>query len=303
MNQKNALTSIIAFPNHTKLKRLLLFFDKVYIHEDDIAQLRKEISRKDSNPPDFLTQMKSCLNEYNYLLDKGLLLTYKDPKLKNRDFETAPLDIIENVFSTVSRVRDFQKKGLEPQSDSDYMEQWVNAHDDFTTHCGCLSLHQKGISNVYPIISSTASSGIYAKKSDVLNFVINRMPFPKDDVPWEDIENFRNDEDVQTSYLNLINWINQTSILQKQIGDISDEFTFLYNQYMRHYNIHRIKSQMGIMELFISIGLEAVSNMAPMNMIKELFALRKTKLSLAEEKLKLPGKEVAYILKVQEKFQ
>jgi hypothetical protein len=158
----------------------------------------------------------------------------------------------------------------------------------------------KANDNIFPSLLSEYSYNLDTKKADVFRLTLSKMPVPQESTPWEQITEFRNDNDVQTSYLSLINWINKLANSDKSLSDIEDEFEELYNRYIWLYELHKMKSEYQNVDILVPGSLKAALN--PFGWIKSFLSYKKLEISLMEEELNVTGSELAYIYKANEKF-
>jgi hypothetical protein len=289
MEKKGVMSiSNLDFDKEMGLKQLILFFDKLYIRENTLEDMHKAIS----NPYFVSSIVSNNKREIEYLSEIGFidLFTF-NLRTPSNDYETSQIvDVWEDILSGVS-VKDNEEK--HPRMS--YEE------NDLLTRLGYLSVYQFITQDVIPILKSTKSFSQLEKTSEIINLTINKIPIPTNDTPWEKIIDFKNDKDTRSKYLALINWINNVSISEKTICHINEEFEYLYDQYQRHYDIHKIKKNYTWTEILINSAIDILTKQGH-GIVKELFSIRKTRLSLLEEELKLPGSEVAYIFKANETF-
>jgi hypothetical protein len=115
---------------------------------------------------------------------------------------------------------------------------------------------------------------------------------------------FKSDPDTMKKFYALINWTNEVSRKQVTISEIEDEYRFLYHDYASQYELHKLKSKQGILEVIVTAAIDAFSSGLGVGVIKTaLFSLFKKEMSLMEAESKFTGREVAYIYKASEKFE
>jgi len=126
------------------------------------------------------------------------------------------------------------------------------------------------------------------------------------DVPWEQILDFRNDENSKIHIVNLRRWINKLSCENLSITDLQEEIDYLISSYHDHMKFHKMKTQLGIIETIISVPLDIAEQLIKFkwsDIAKSLFFIRKKKLALMEAERSAPGREIAYIIKAKEQFR
>jgi hypothetical protein len=144
-----------------------------------------------------------------------------------------------------------------------------------------------------------------ASKNDVVRIVLNTLPVPDDMTPWEQILDYRSDPDSQNKFLDLRNWIIDTSRSQLASNEVEDKLEYLISQYKRHMELHKIKTNVGRLESILTAAAEVVGGLASLRLehaVKGLFSFRHHKVSLLEGELSSPGSEVAYIVKAENTF-
>jgi hypothetical protein len=303
MGKKLAITTVFHFQQSSMLKKLLLFFDKVYLLDSEIETRKLEIEYYGNTHKEFAASIASSLDEFNYLLDIGLVDMFSEPDLVNESIKNYPEKEFSQFIESIKIHSRLNKKSMDEMTDEE-AKSFIDITNDVATRYGHIALHQSNVQNVIPIFHTQRVYETSNVKQDVLYFTFNKLPVPENNTPWEQIIDFRNDSDVQSSYLALINWINRTAKTNITLDEVEDEFNVLYDDYIKHYNLHKMKSQMTTLDIIVSTGIDALTNLDSVGQyIKALFALRKSKISLMEEEMKLPGHEIAYIYKANEAFR
>lgn len=171
-------------------------------------------------------------------------------------------------------------------------------------------------------------------KSDVLQLVLRAVPEPIfDSVPWEQILDFRNDPDTVRKRLAFRRWIN--GIVRKDLTpiEIHDELEDMCAQYKQHIQLHGLKAQTHPRKAWIRAGstwilaggaAAAADAVVPGSsalgaiafggfigsLIKwlsdkgtdALFSLKESRVDLKLAEANAPGREVAYITCIRDKF-
>ena len=176
---------------------------------------------------------------------------------------------------------------------------------DISVRLDSINLRKKYKEEFYPALRTNSSFNSADKKSEIIQFLLNDIPEPALNTPWEQIIEFRSDEDVKNKYLALINWINKTAISASSLSDIKDEYEYLYNDYMKHFKLHKLKYNNTLLKIIVTAGagilmaLQAGQFISP---FKNLLQVNLSHVKLLEEEAKLPGKEVAYIYHAKKQF-
>lgn len=150
------------------------------------------------------------------------------------------------------------------------------------------------------------SNDIRTTKTDVINLLIEEIPIPDSNTPWEAIIDFKNDSDSKGRFASLKNWVNKTVKSDYSIGEIKDEIDDLMYQYRKSLDIHKIKHHQGVLQTIIVGSAELIENALRLkfsNIAKGLFQINQGKADLMNLELTAPGNELAYIYQAQNKFQ
>lgn len=145
-----------------------------------------------------------------------------------------------------------------------------------------------------------------SNKSDVAQIIMDKLPLPNDETPWEQIIDYRNDTETQSQLLSLRRWISKISSQNLPPAEIEEEFESLTNDFQKHMNFHKMKANTETLEVMVKAPLEIIENLVKLKFSKipePLFALKKRQINLMEAELNAPGREVAYMIKTQETFQ
>lgn len=142
-------------------------------------------------------------------------------------------------------------------------------------------------------------------KHDVVRIIINKLPIPSETTPWEAILDYRNDPETQKSLHALRRWIRKLSSENISPVEISDELETLIDEYQGHMKLHKMKANTETLEVILKIPFEILENLLKIKFSKipePFFAIKKRQISLMEAEINAPGREIAYILKTNEKF-
>jgi hypothetical protein len=142
-------------------------------------------------------------------------------------------------------------------------------------------------------------------KNDVAEIVINKLPIPSETTPWEAILDYRNDPDTQKNLRALRRWVRKLSSENISPVEISDELETLIDEYQNHMKLHKMKANTETLEVILKIPFEILENLLKIKFSKipePFFAIKKRQISLMEAEMNAPGREIAYILKTNEKF-
>jgi hypothetical protein len=145
-----------------------------------------------------------------------------------------------------------------------------------------------------------------AKKTDILQIVLNQIPIPDDSTPWEAILEFKKDHQSILKLKALKNWITDISKSHYTITEVIEKTDFLLEQYTECLRLHKLKSKVGLFQtIVISSGtfLENIAHLRFSEIAKFPFSFADKKIELLSYELGAPGHEIAYIYSTIEKFK
>jgi hypothetical protein len=141
--------------------------------------------------------------------------------------------------------------------------------------------------------------------SPVLQLVLGTLPIPDASTLWEQIIDFRNDEAARRDCIALRRWMRKVAEANTSPVELREELEFLLNEYRSHMRIHKMKHGTGVAQTILTVGVEALENLAKFKWtaaVKAFFSVRERKAELLAAEHAAPGREVAYIIKVQDRF-
>jgi hypothetical protein len=118
-------------------------------------------------------------------------------------------------------------------------------------------------------------------------------------VSWEQILEYRSDPDSQSRFLALRNWISEVVNAKLTTVEAEDKLEYLVEQYRRHFRLHKLKTNAGILETIVVGAGEFLENAVKLRWgaaAKGLFAFKRRRIHLLEGELTAPGREIAYIV-------
>lgn len=306
--------TLTQFIDEPILKRFALFFDKIYIGEGRLNHLMNISPGAHSEHKASLEYEQSV---WQFLTDKGIVKTYPfiSPKNENVD-ANEETNVLWEQFKNLLPKPDLSKSPVKEDIEkmrSQLLSNFFVSHD-IIVRMDALGLRKIYPDEFYPAVRTTESyvatkedkkENIQEKRSDIIQFLLNDIPEPATDTPWEQIFDFRSDEDVKNKYLAMINWVNKTSASSNSLSDIKDEYEYLYNDYIKHFKLHKLKYNNTILELIVTAGvgmLIALQSGQFASSFKNLLTMSLSHIKLLEEESKIPGKEIAYVYHAKQKF-
>ena len=293
-----------------ELKRAALMFQKVFVPKLSSIPPEKDFI-KYTAPKEFTDLIKEndALNEY--LIEQGVIAPYEIPYFP----DIGSLTELErqwlrySIYCTTKAYSIFRMTGL-PKGPREQERGWVISQDmversnDAMTRYHALGLAKNSSEEFYPILRSTESFHKVGSKTQVVRLLLNHIPQPTPDTPWEAIIDFRRDESTRLKYLALMNWINELSSSSLTVNELNEKLEYLYLDYKRSFERHRLKATTGILEIIAgaAIGFFTSNVPAALNLASNILKVSSTALSLHQEEEKLPGKEIAYIYHANKTF-
>ena len=292
------------------IKQAALLFDKVFVTKRQIAPSANDFIQY--RPPEaFLDLIRQNEAIYEYLIEQGVIAPFK-VRLSS-DIESFTCIEQQLLFHSVSCITQGHKelskiKNAKDQSERDrglkrFHDMMNMGTDSLSRYCSaCLAkIHAE---EFYPILRSTESFDREGAKTKVVRLLLNHIPLPTKNTPWEAIIDFRKDESTRLKYLALMNWINELANSPLTANELNEKLEYLYLDYKRSFERHRLKATTGVLEIFTAatIGFFTSNVPAALNLASNIVRVGTTVLNLQEEEGKLPGKEIAYIYHANKTF-
>jgi hypothetical protein len=306
-----------------KLKRLSLLFDEILIEEFPLVRakhLPSEFYKLNSMAILSQEELHSYISEVEWLIDKGIVKTFTMDRLSvnidegNRrlleDISENNKQIQNNLFPVEASVN---REPFKVSNEVEFVgtllmtKELKDNIEDIGVRMDSLYLSNKESHKEFvPVLNSFNS---YTKKElskdAAIHFVLDKIPIPNLSTTWEQILEFRSDENVKRKYYALINWINEMSISNMPISHIADKYNYLHSEYTKQYSLHKMKSNLTKVELLVLGGMELITLILSQNYssaFRNLLNIGKQNVLLMEGESKLHGREIAYIHCANERF-
>ena len=120
----------------------------------------------------------------------------------------------------------------------------------------------------FPVFSETVELPASAKtsKNDVIRIVIEHIPVPTNDTPWEKILDFRADRDSELKLLRLRRWITEIADKQRQPSEIEEEIQYLTEAYKASLLRHQISVTSARLECIVTFIAEIFENLVKLKL-------------------------------------
>ncbi len=307
------------FVEEPVLKRLALFFDSIYVDEGRLNHL---MTIHPSSQSEHKTAIEYTQSVWQFLIEKNIVKPYPfiPAKFENANKDSEEGNLMKQFMELIPQKNSTNQTEYSPSAEELEQVRMQALHNFFLSHdisirLDTIALQKLSESDFYPAVRTNASYSLQPekspptqaeKRSSVIQFLLNDIPTPDISTPWEQIVDFRTDDNVKNKYLALINWVNKVSNSSGSLSDIKDEYEYLYNDYMKHFKLHKLKYNSTVLELIVTAGaglLMALHSGEFISSFRNLLQFNLSNIKLMEEEGKLPGKEVAYIYHLKKKFR
>lgn len=147
-------------------------------------------------------------------------------------------------------------------------------------------------------------------KNSVYKFLLYDLPLPSDATPWQDVLDYKAQNNNTRRLARLRNWMNKVLKEQYNDNELIDEYEALYMDFEDSINRQKIKTKrtllkillVGIPDLaedFIKLRFKNIGD----KIYKGLFEASSETIALADAEASAPGRELAYMFFSKEKFQ
>lgn len=249
---------------------------------------------------------RHILDELDWLLERKII--HEVPKWP-AGTETMADDVHNFASAYIRSTLDKDEQQLEIINK---VERTFRAMGELSAHVHVMMLRDEGYNEVYPVVAFGLRSKEQEPKSDVIDVVIDHLPTPEDNTPWEEIYEVRSDPETHRKFLALKQWINETAKLKLPPNEVNDKLKSLIADYEAHMRSHKIKTRLEAFKtiLLAEVGISTAGWFAGFTALAglagaiaaPLFSLKMTQIGLTEEERKAPGKELAYVVKMQKTF-
>ncbi|MBA3355579.1 MAG: hypothetical protein H0U18_06490 [Pyrinomonadaceae bacterium] len=142
-------------------------------------------------------------------------------------------------------------------------------------------------------------------KNSVIKIVLNSLPVPDDETSWEQIVEYRDDQDSKNKFLDLRNWMSEVARGELTPVEAEEQLEYLLSLFRRGMEIHRMKANTIVLESLVVTSADLARNLLTLRwgeIAKGFFSIRHRKIALLEGELTAQGSEVAYIIKARDVF-
>jgi hypothetical protein len=298
---------------HFPFKKNLLLFDKLIVEEHTLGIARQLVTLRsrgknfdDANYV-FNNQAIDLLGKEGLLeftkINEPIIADLRSYENKNEEELKAVIIEIKKINLEAEKLHEKIKLLTDKNNLTEIIPDLATTFPSNFSRLVSLQLNFHGI-EAYPLFRKEPSYENMGMKEAVLRFVLKQLPEPDDTVSLDQLLEFRKNPDTLKKYYALINWVNQVAKKDFNIHEINDEYNYLYHEYIEHFKIHKIKSNQGMLEIFVTGAIDVLCGQLSVGSVStSLFSLWKHHLNLLEAESNLSGREIAYIHKAENSFR
>ena len=296
------------------LKQQALLFDQIGIYKlsNFYKNLEESLHLFKKLVPGFPNKAETIIAELEWLQQKGIIFELKiEEELSDPHFSLLNTSIgqkFEDAKRLLKKVIDIQTFDLKNVDDEKHKIKLIKEQQVTLLRLMSIVMETtKGVTAVttFPYTEYTRELP-NSSKSNVAQIVINNLPLPNNETPWEQIIDYRNDSETQKHLLSLRRWISRISMQNLSPLEIEEEIESLINDFQEHMKLHKMKANTETVEIIVNSSADVIGNLVTLKfskILEPLFAIKKRQLSLLEAEMTAPGKEMTYIIKSRETFQ
>jgi hypothetical protein len=142
-------------------------------------------------------------------------------------------------------------------------------------------------------------------RATVVRVVLQQLPLPSKDTPWEAIREWRQDSEAIEKYRALRAWIARLARDNPSAEDVEEELVSQLSTYERYMAIQHKKMRRTRFEAIILPVAEIAEDALHARLSKvaeKLIGIFKEEVTLLESEIRAPGREVAYIASSRRRF-
>jgi hypothetical protein len=314
----------------TNLKQILLLFDTVSFVDPE-AKIKQLLARSKINERG--DEYRSLANDIEFLMSKNLVYQTSADKWHIKEFvESLPaeetsneMELIDTLEKRKARKREatlkefVRLKGQGKKHAAGDLQKIANRLNETMALDGALEflisriLTKKIQFEGYSAITISnefdalfADEGVPSGMSNVVEVVLDKIPLPSDQTPWETILDFREDRKTKELLNGLRVWMVEATKSDGSRKELDQKLEWLLFQQTEHLRIHRLTSRMGVMGSVFVGGMEMMEDAIKLRLgriAKSLVSVSTRRAELLKSELSSPAKELSYLLAVQKRFK
>lgn len=144
-----------------------------------------------------------------------------------------------------------------------------------------------------------------SEKTDVYKIIINQIPVPDENTPWEDILEFKDKTNNKSRLNKLRVWINNTTKLGNTPVELEQEIESIVEDFNSDLKLSKIKYSSGSLITGIIATEELIKNPNEFPLLAlttGILTIAKDTIELLKDERSSEGKELSYLIKANQKF-
>lgn len=280
------VTTLDTILNTSEAQRLALFYDRVIFFNAERTQLSKEERERANIELEYLRENKIALRCGMEMMPSGIL-SYRDENGNMRNFidrflPEFDLSVPFNLRPNVDKI------DLSNEADADNMVRYISQilrieEEPVTAHASARNLTQKG------------------NTKNALELLVNDFPFPPENIPWQDLVEFKADEETKKRVMSFRLWMRKQATTTENPKHTLEELRCMLNDYNDYMRIQHKKYKLNAASFLLSSVPSAIANIASFNIgqaLSKLVSVRSHNIRLTEAELNAPGREISYVSKI-----
>jgi len=141
--------------------------------------------------------------------------------------------------------------------------------------------------------------------ANVIDVVLDKLPMPSEQTPWEQILDFKADTEAQGYLQGLKVWMADITGQQLTASEAREKLDWLIFQHKKHLKMHKLSCRWGTVGGTFVAAAEILEDLAKIKWGKAagaVVSLFDRRLDLMKAELANPAKEISYLVKAQEQF-
>ncbi|MCG7874677.1 MAG: hypothetical protein JAZ11_21620 [Candidatus Thiodiazotropha lotti] len=276
--------------NPAEMKRLALFFDNILVWKVEPNKVCQENHTS-------IYANQNFLREKGLVKNVGIFIPCDTFVSDNLGSEWDIFDIVNkdtDIFIPFEEIASLHN----PQSHTAV----IDNVDRIIRHIAPKIFHNIDKS---PIVAhlSTNSFDTLNTFPTAIELVIKNIPLPPDNIPWEDLIQFRSESENISKLRALRIWIQKQATNPDNPRLMLQELEALTEDYKKYMRIQHQKYSRGILSTVLSSAAAVVGQLESGNYSEALLAMlsmRSHKLALEEAEMNAPGREVSYLVKASQ---
>lgn len=150
-----------------------------------------------------------------------------------------------------------------------------------------------------PELSSFEQDDPRIKKHHALRICIGALPVPVDDVPWEQLIEYRNDPEAAGSFVLIKDWMIEVARGSFTLLQVEETLEYLLNRFRRSMEIHRIDTTTTLLCAYVVTTpefLQTLAGASPDWATRASFSMNPRQIGLLESELTAPGSILGFLL-------